>query len=142
MYRFTSGRTAGELARNLVGFRGTLVGDGYRGNGAAANMVDESIKHGGCWAHVTRKFRDAVVEAPGTAGLFRDDIKLLYAIEHEADEAKLDASARQRLRHRRSRPIVIRILLRARRLRDEYSDAGLMLRETRSPRRCVGRRRP
>ncbi len=126
VYRFTSGRTASELAFIIEGFKGTLVGDGYQGNRAAANRVDDSIQHGGCWAHVTRKFRDAATEAPGTADLFRDDIKLLYEIEQKADEEDLDASARQVLRYKKSRPIVIRSLLRARRLRDEYTDAGLI----------------
>lgn len=40
----------------------------YSGNRAAANKVGE-IAIAGCWAHVTRKLRDAEKEAPGTAKL-------------------------------------------------------------------------
>jgi len=125
-YRFTSGRGSDLLAAELGDFEGTLVGDGYSGNRAAANKVAGSIRLAGCWAHTTRKFRDALCEAPGTAQLFRDDIKRLYALEKEADRAELDPEARVDLRRQKSRTILAGLLARARRLRDQYSDAGKM----------------
>jgi len=126
VYRFTSGRASDLLATELGGFEGTLVGDGYSGNRAAADKVLGTIKLGGCWAHTTRKFRDAMCEAPGTAQLFREDIKRLYEVEREADEADLDPEARLQLRQQKSRTILASIFARARRLRDSYSDAGMM----------------
>lgn len=131
-YRFTSGR-ASDLIKDEIGdFCGYLVGDGYSGNKAAARKVVEEragkgeIIIAGCWAHTTRKFRDALEEAPGSAQLFRDDIKLLYVIEEEATKAKLEPKARSALRQEKSRPVIASLFRRARRIRDQYSDAGLM----------------
>jgi transposase len=90
-FRFTPGRASALPAAEIGDFAGVLVGDGYSGNAAAADKASGQITVAGCWAHVNRKFRDAETEAPGTAKLFRDDIRKLYAIEHEADEAKLRA---------------------------------------------------
>lgn len=126
VYRFTSGRASDLIAGELGDFEGTLVGDAYSGNRAAADKVAGTIVLAGCWAHTTRKFRDAMCEAPGTAQLFRDDIKQLYEVEREADEAELDPEARLELRGRKSRTILAALLVRVRRLRDEYSDAGKM----------------
>jgi len=124
VYRFTPGRGSDWLAMELDGFEGFLVGDGYGGNRAAAGKVGGAIVLAGCWAHTIRKFREAQSEAPGTARLFRDDIKRLYEVEREADQAELDHEARLALRQRKSRTVLATILARARRLRDEYSDAG------------------
>lgn len=125
-YRFTSGRASDLLAAELADFEGTLVGDGYGGNRAAAEKVPGTITLAGCWAHTTRKFRDALSEAPGTAQLFRDDIKWLYEVEREADDADLGPEERRELRRQKSRSILAAILGRARRIRDQYSDTGDM----------------
>ena len=126
VYRFTAGRASQLLADEIGGFRGTIVGDGYSGNTAAANKVSSDIKIGGCWAHVTRKFRDAEAEAPGTAKLLREDIQKLYEVEREADERKLDPDGRVELRRQKSWPILVVIFSRIRRLRSQFSDAGSM----------------
>jgi hypothetical protein len=102
-----------------------LVGDGYSGNRAAADKVSDNIVLAGCWAHVARKFREAD-EAPGTAKLLGDDVRKLYEVEREADEAKLDREGRLQLRRQKSRPILATIFSRIRRLRDQFSDAGNM----------------
>ncbi len=126
VYRFTSGRASELLATELGNFAGVLVGDGYSGHRAAANQVVGEIVTAGCWAHTTRKFRDAECEAPGTARLFRDDIRRLYAVEHEADDAELGHEERTALRQQKSRSILASLFARARRLQDQYSDAGKM----------------
>ncbi len=124
VYRFTSGR-ASELIRGELGdFEGFLVGDGYSGNRKAAEEAPGAIVLAGCWAHTIRKFRDSLAEAPGTAGLFVDDIKRLFEVERKADNDGLDPEARLALRAEKSRSILAALLARARRLRDEYSDAG------------------
>jgi transposase len=84
------------------------------------------IAHAGCRAHVYRKFREAAAQAPGTARLFRADIKRLYAIEDDADERQLDAAARAELRQAQARPILAALYARARRVRHEHSEAGAM----------------
>ncbi len=122
-YRFTVGRTGDLIAAELGDFTGWLIGDGYSGNKAASKKVEGNIKVGGCWAHVNRKFKDAKRAAPGTAKLFRDDIKRLYEVEREADEAKLDPEARLKLRRQKSLPVVGALRARALRLKDEYSDS-------------------
>lgn len=126
VYRFTSGRASQLLADEIGAFRGVLVGDGYSGNRAAADKVSGDIVIAGCWAHVARKFREAEQEAPGTAKLLGDDIRKLYEVEREADEAKLDREGRVALRRQKSRPILATIFSRTRRLRQQFSDAGTM----------------
>ena len=125
-YRFTPGRSSDLIKDELADLEGYLVGDGYSGNKAAARKAPGEITLAGCWAHATRKFRDALTEAPGTAQLFRDDIKQLYAVEAEADAAPLNALQRQALRQQKSRTILARLLARGRRLRHDFSDAGVM----------------
>ena len=132
VYRFTPGRDSASLADLLGDFEGWLVGDGYGGNRAAANKavkanaLGSGIRIGGCWAHVLRKFRDAMKEAPGSARLFLDKIKKLYEVEREADEARLTPEARANLRQQRSKPILLDIFTHAWRLGGRFSDAGLM----------------
>jgi len=131
VYRFTPGRDSASLADLLGDFEGWLIGDGYGGNRAAAKKVvaaelSPGIRIGGCWAHVTRKFREAAKEAKGTSKLFRTLIQQLYDIEHEADAAHLSCEARTELRQLRSKPIVLEILLHAWRLGGQFSDAGAM----------------
>jgi transposase len=126
VYRFTAGRASQLIADEMKCFRGTLVGDGYSGNAAAADKVSADIPIAGCWSHATRKFRDAEDEAPGTAKLFTDDIRRLYEVEREADEAKLDPQGRVRLRRQKSWPILAQIISRIRRVRRQFSDAGNM----------------
>ena len=126
VYRFTSGRASKLITRELDGLNGYLVGDGYPGNKKAADDADGEIVMTGCWAHTIRKFREAVKEAPGTAELFQEDIRRLYAIEAEADDEDLDAAERRVLRNQKARPILARLMWRGRRVRDDYSDAGKM----------------
>jgi transposase len=125
-YRFTPGRASGPLAAEIGDFTGTLLGDGYSGNRAAADKVAGDIDIGGCWAHVNRKFRDAESEAPGTAKLFRTDVQRLYAIEREADEAGLRPEARAALRQQKGRPILAALFALARRQEGKFNDSGLM----------------
>lgn len=126
VYRFTSGRASDLLAAELAGFEGTLVGDGYSGNRAAADKVPGTIVLSGCWAHVVRKLRDAEKEAPGTAKLLRDDVRKLYEIEREADEQGLERHARTALRQQKSRPVMAALFARVRRLRGQFNEAGAM----------------
>lgn len=125
-YRFTPGRASGPLAAEIGDFTGTLVGDGYSGNRAAADKIAGDIAIAGCWAHVNRKLRDAESETPGTAKLLRVDVQRLYAIEREADEAGLRPEARAALRQQKGRPILAALFALARRQEGKFNDSGLM----------------
>jgi hypothetical protein len=126
VYRFTPGRGSDLIAELIADFIGTLLGDGYGGNKAGARKAPGEIILAGCWAHTTRKFRDAQKEVPGSAKLFRDDIKRLYAIEEQADEQGLEPDVRRELRQQQSLPIVDALMSRGQRLRDQFSHAGTM----------------
>lgn len=90
-----SGRVAQRL---LVDFKGVVVTDGFDGY---RKLVDFGIKRAGCWAHVRRKFVEAL-EIEGKSGrstVAAQAIALigkLYDIERRAKE--LDANARLHLR--------------------------------------------
>jgi transposase len=126
VHRFPAGRASRLLADELAGFAGTIVGDGYSGNPAAADKIGPGIPIGACWAHVTRKLRDAEDEAPSTAKPFPEDIRQLFAVEREATDARLDPDGRVRPRRETSRPILGTILARSRRVRGLFPDAGKM----------------
>ena len=126
VYRFTSGRASALIRVELGDFEGLLVGDGYSGNRKAADEAPGAIVLAGCWSHTIRKFGEALEEAPGSAQLFVDDIKQLFEIECEADDAELAPEERLTLRQKKSRSVLAALLSRARRLRDDYSDAGKM----------------
>jgi len=65
-----------------VNFTGTLQCDGYSAYRAFANTRrGEAIKLAGCWAHVRRKFYEAIESSPRTAGWFVRQIQHLYQIE-------------------------------------------------------------
>ena len=83
-YQFEPTR-AGEVAREMLkGYKqGSVVTDGYSGY----NFLDllENIKHAFCWAHVRRKFFEAMVHSPD-AEIALDLIDKLYEVEHMASE--------------------------------------------------------
>jgi transposase len=126
VYPVTPGRARHLFKDELNDIAGDKVGDGYSGNKAAARKAPGKIVVAGCLAHTTRKFRDALKEAPGSAQLFRKDIKKLYLIEDEANDAKLNPAARLALRKERSEPILTALFERGERVSEQYSDAGKM----------------
>jgi transposase len=116
LYRWETSRAAVCL-ENLVpvDFTGTLQCDGYAGYGAFASRRScapdspGAITLAGCWAHVRRKFHDALEQTPRTAGWVLRQIQHLYQVE--APLRKLRAGPRLRLavRAHQSRPIVERL---------------------------------
>ena len=106
-YEYQLGRDGKYAARFLPGFAGYLHADGWRGY----HDVKEA-KLVGCWAHVRRKFFDALIAVPEK---HRDDptlvsniaiakIKKLYDIEEELRGASPEE--RLAVRQLRSKPIV------------------------------------
>ncbi len=92
----------------LEGFQGTLVTDGYEGYNAAVR--ENSLVHAGCWAHVRRKFDEAVKAraqgkqaGAGRAGKALSFIGKLYRIEREIKDKTFDE--RRAVRQEQSTPI-------------------------------------
>lgn len=85
----------------LQGYQGVLQTDAY---GGYDSCVVEGIIHAGCWAHVRRKFRDALKLDPADqdAADVLKRIGRLYEIERQARDGKLDAAARKELRQQHS----------------------------------------
>jgi transposase len=85
----------------LEGFQGVLQTDAY---GGYESSVVEGILHAACWAHVRRKFHEALKLDPSDreAAEVLQRIGRLYEVERQGREQKLDAAARLELRQQRS----------------------------------------
>jgi transposase len=90
-------------------FKGTVQCDGYAAYNHLAARPDKAIRLAGCWAHVRRKFHEALEGSPKTAGWMLKQIQLLYRIESGLREEKAGPALRQAYRASQSKPIVGRI---------------------------------
>ena len=102
---------AGECLDTVVpvDFQGTVQCDGYDGYNRLAQRSGKEIKLAYCWAHVRRKFNDAIEGTPRTAGWMIKQIQLLYRIESRLREQKAGPALRQAVRQSQSQPVVERI---------------------------------
>jgi len=124
VFDFTPNRTH-EHVLDFLGedIAGYLVGDGYAGYETIANKRPGVIV-AGCWAHVLRKYRDALEESPAEASSMMTLIAELFDVEARAIEDKLDPFGVVSLRAERSRPVLDRIHERAESLRGQGSEQG------------------
>lgn len=78
VYDFTTGRSRTGPTSFLAGFQGTLQVDGY----AAYNEVfkTQGIDHAACWAHVRRKFENALKTDPAEAAGVLQKIQELLTV--------------------------------------------------------------
>ena len=94
LYDYDPSRSAKVPVRLLEGFKGYLMTDGYDGYNALERT--EGVERLACWAHVRRRFVDAVrVQPKGKRGKADEAVALigkLYGIEREykdgTDEAR------------------------------------------------------
>lgn len=101
IYDYDPSRSGEVPARLLAGYQGYLMTDGYDGYNQLAKT--EGIEHLVCWAHVRRKFVDAVkVQPKGTHGHADQAVAMigkLYAMERvhkdSADEVRYAARQEQ-----------------------------------------------
>ena len=102
---------AGECLDTVVpvDFQGTVQCDGYDAYNRLARRSGKEITLAYCWAHVRRKFNDALEGMPRTAGWLIKQIQLLYRIESKLREQKAGPVLRQAVRASQSRPVVERI---------------------------------
>jgi transposase len=90
-------------------FEGTVQCDGYDAYNRLAQRSGKQIKLAYCWAHVRRKFNEALEGAPRTAGWLIKQIQLLYRIESRLRDQKAGPALRQAVRESQSKPVVERI---------------------------------
>lgn len=106
IYDYDPSRSGEVPVRLLLGYQGYLMTDGYEGYNKLART--EGIEHQVCWAHVRRKFVDAVkVQPKGTHGHADQAVAMigkLYAIEREHKDATVEA--RYAARQQKSIPVL------------------------------------
>jgi hypothetical protein len=90
-------------------FTGTLQCDGYAAYRAFANSRGEAIELAGCWAHVRRKFYEAIETSPKIAGWIVRQIQHLYQVEASLREQRAGPQLRAAVRAHQSRPVVERL---------------------------------
>jgi len=109
-YRWETSRAAACLEKIVpANFTGTLQCDGYAAYRAFANRRGGAIELAGGWAHVRRKFYEALEQSPRTAGWLVRQIQHLYRVEASLREHRAGPRLRQAVRASQSRPLVERI---------------------------------
>jgi transposase len=108
-YRWETSRAAACLDNIIpVNFTGTVQCDGYSAYRAFANGR-KGIELAGCWAHVRRKFHEALEQSPKTAGWVMRQIQHLYRVEARLREQRAGPQLREAVRAHESRSIVERL---------------------------------
>jgi transposase len=108
-YQWQTSRATARLDNIVpVHFAGIVQSDGYSAYRAFANGRG-NIELAGCWAHVRRKFYEALEQSPRTAGWLVRQIQYLYRIEANLREHRAGPSLRAAVRVSQSRLIVERI---------------------------------
>jgi len=92
-----------------VDFSGTLQCDAYQAYRAFAKSRGGQITLAGCWAHVRRKFHDALEQSPRQAGWILLQIQNLYEIEAGLRQRGVSPKLRAVTRAQQSQPIHQRI---------------------------------
>jgi transposase len=109
-YRWEISRAAACLDNIIpVDFKGKLQCDGYAGYRAFAKGRNGAIELAGCWAHVRRKFHEALEQSPKTSGWILRQIQHLYRVEARLREQKAGPQLREAARAHESQPIVERL---------------------------------
>jgi hypothetical protein len=109
-FRWETSRAATCLDNLIpVAFTGTLQCDGYAAYRAFAKEHKEKLELAGCWAHVRRKFHEALEPSPKTAGWLLRQIQHLYRVEARLREKRAGPGLRAAVRAHESRPIVARL---------------------------------
>jgi transposase len=104
VYHFTEDRSGNGPQQMLEGYEGYLQADAYSGYDGL--FTDGKIYEVGCWMHARRKFYEARTTDPPRAHQALAWISLLYDLEEEAREKKLDDARRYALRQEKSRSML------------------------------------
>jgi transposase len=106
VYDYTPNRSRDGPDAFLQEFRGFLQADAYSGYDHFYEDVQRGIVEVACWAHARRKFFEAQSSDLMRSTVMLAYIRLLYDVEREARERKLDGEARRARRQERSKPIL------------------------------------
>jgi transposase len=117
-YEWHTGRGAECLEGMLAEFGGTAQTDGYGAYGSYVNGRARRIEAGesakvielaACWAHVRRKFKEALEESPVQAAWVLNQIGMLYGCERELRENRSGPALRAARRSSHSSMVAGRI---------------------------------
>ena len=104
-FHYDMGSRSGDTARRLIGgYRGTVQTDGYEVYESFEGTPGKMMI--GCWAHVRRKFVEALDEDRKHASEAIVYISRLYKLETEMKEAGLDADAVKERREKEAYPVI------------------------------------
>lgn len=104
-FHYDMGSRSGDTARKLIGgYRGAVQTDGYEVYESFENAPGKRMI--GCWAHVRRKFVEALDENRKYASEAIVYIGKLYKIEAEMREAGLSAEEVREHRQKESYPLI------------------------------------
>jgi hypothetical protein len=104
VYDYTPTRSRDGLEEFLKDFGGFLQADAYSGYDHLYQQPERGIAEIACWAR--RKSFDAQSSDLMRSMVMLAYIRLLYDVEREADERKLDAEARRALQKQKTKPIL------------------------------------
>ena len=104
-FHYDQGSRAQKVVVELLkDYKGALQTDGYEVYAIYENK--QGVLPLGCWAHVRRKFEEALKEDQSRAQYALEQIGLLYDVERMADDQDLSFEERARLRSRLAYPII------------------------------------
>ena len=106
VYDYTPTRSRDGPEAFLEEFRGYLQADAYSGYDHFYKEPERGIIEVACWAHSRRRFFEAQSSDLMRSTMMLAYIRLLYDVEREARERKLDREARRVLRQKKSQPIL------------------------------------
>jgi transposase len=110
VFRWETSRAAACLNNIVpVGFRGVVQCDGYAAYRAFADSRNGQIQLSGCWAHVRRKFYEALEQTPRSAAWFLGQIQQLYVVEAALRRQRAGPRLRAARRAHHSKPVVQRL---------------------------------
>ena len=97
LYMYRATRSAGFLTEMLPGYGGVILTDGFASYVKIVQLI--GAVHAGCWAHVRRKFHDAMKDGSENAKVALGMIGKLY--EFEGKWRDQDITGKELLDHRR-----------------------------------------
>jgi len=106
VYDYTPNRSRDGPAEFLKDYNGFLQADAYSGYDQLYKDTRRDLTEVACWAHARRKFYEAQSSDLMRSMVMLAYIGLLYDVEREAKEMKLDSAARLALRQSKSLPIL------------------------------------
>jgi len=106
VYDYTPSRSRDGPEEFLKAFRGYLQADAYSGYDHFYEEPERGIDEVACWAHARRKHYEAQSTDLMRATVMLAYIRLLYDVERQARDRKLDGEARRALRQEKSKPIL------------------------------------